>query len=1392
MNKLQSEIMERRDEIIGSIEEKTGLSIEYGSISPIIVDSIIISDLSIQSYNLKQHTEISGVIVKFSLINIILSRWKKIDPPSIISSIYLKDGSVTLDFKDKAFYRQFASGAPSNSIFKGKVFLDNIDVYLIFGSLVIKAEDTSGSLTGKYSRYYGDITTRGTYITNAKRVYKYISSDVVFKGYFSRNFKNIDSRITLKNSKSDMGVIKDLDADFQIVNGELKIKNRDKKSNLDYLYIFRIPIYENYFSITGDNFKIRDLFTPAEDFNIPNNYLDSVFSGTITGTNSLIYKTFLYSANGNVKINNIKINNIKKSISVTSNFNFIGDQDHITFRKLNLSTNIGFLAFTGGLDLHSMYPNGNFYLRNIDLGENLSINSDFRVKVINDKFINVNFDYIEGGDIKVSDISSIIYLDGQNISLQGLKRDGDGKISLSGNYNIKSKEVTSSITVNKLKLNFIDNFINSELLNNYLYSSNLSFKAGLTYGNNGFKYSISDLVLYDENEKSIVELEGQGEQSSFSIDYLKIDIPDFNMNGRVDGNIKESRIILKLDALINDNKYNFDIGIKDRIINATGSYGFKLDLALGESTYINLKTDEFPITFRDYKLKSTINLKSAIFSDDTFLISIPTFITTLKSENIPFEPYISFSADGSDKLLNILNLEYSDGTTILGGILQLKKESSGAYSAFAHLNNGDSENITIKSLISPGFENLAIDLDMNNFLLDRLHLDGLRGKISSKIIFSGTRDDFIIDGMVNTKELVLFTNSTGINFNFKVSEELLTISDFKGNINNHSFALPLLTYNYPKGDLLGKINTDFIVGGIHFKSDLALDLSLKPIANIYSIGYESFSTVNGKITVFNFMSGEDELFTNKIFRVFNNSSALQVYSLDRNLKLLYSYDSGMINARISKPYFTALNLTGVIKDGQMDVSVRDLNMDLSVIDKFLNGGTINSLNMYGQFNMAGPVDNPLINGLLWADAAVSLENIPAVIKPIRLNIRAVDNKITILDNSISIGDRGVLHLGGEILWDSWKPDSIVVNMNIPEYEKIPIKYQYGQIITEANLYAPELIYFQDNSGSLIHGRIVIEDGEFYTRRLNVTEEEKKVVKKGGVGMEVDMTVEVGSKNKLYWPNKSYPVVKANLKAGDSINIKYKSVSGDFNVVGKISIVNGEVDYSGNPFILKEGEVQLDLSKNQIDPYIKILGTKTVIDDDDRQVEVLLTFEGGFFSDFKPMFSSSDPGKTDDDISRLVGIAVTGDDLELFVFDVIDEYTTSLITAPFEDSLKDLFGADEVKIKSGFISSLLSNITNNSFDSADETGYTLSEMVSNTSLTVGYFVTDDFFTKGSVGVIYQDDEFNPDVDVGFTLYSPHFQLGFNVTPKMSDYVFEPELSLSLEWVFNPGTGNNKEN
>lgn len=1406
INKLQGIINTEKIRLIKNIENNTGLLVKYGSMSPLIVDSIVLKDVILESDNLENRIFISNVTIKFSLINIIRSRWNKIDPPKLISSINLRDGNIRLNFNDDWIKSRLKSGGLSNGVFNTKIFLKDIDISLNFNTLIIELNKIKGSINTRYKRYITNLKGKATYIAKNDLPFSYISSDIDIAGFLENNFVDLSTRIKLKNITSDIGTIKDLDIDLSLSDLELKIINRDKRSNFDYTYIYKIPLHEMFFNIDATNFYIEDLFIPEENLFDIKNILNSRFSGNFKGAYSISNSSFLYSSKGK-----LLLKDLYKPFTLNTDFNIIGDMDYITFKRLNIYTPKGYIGYNGGLDLKSYFPNGSLYLRDIEISENIKINSNIKVKVINKKFINVNFDYIASSRFKFMDISSVLYIDDEEISFQGIKKDSDGKISLSGKFNRIDNNITSSINITNLNLDVLETFENLDLIKNYLIGNRLSVIAGVNYTDGNISYKLKDLIIRNSDNMVLIEATGLGNNNSFNLDYIKLNLPGIDIIGRVDGVIDALNTTLNVDTLINDNKYKLNINISDNIIDVSGSYGLKMKLILDENKYVNLSVKKFPFTYRDYDVITSFNMKSALFSDNSFLISLPSFECLVKSDLFPYDPSISFSLDGSDKKLQFTNLKFVDNYSPLMGSLNINFEESGFISLLSNITDGKSESYYIKSLISNDFKHLTLNLDIKNLLLDRFQMGQLSGKSDFKFEISGDIDDFNGSGNISSEEFFYNSNNIGLNMDFKLTNELISVFNLEGHYNQSRFKLPLLAYNYLNGDILGKLETVLTVGSLEFNSDLAIDISILPLNNILEISSDLVQNVNGKITILNFNKDDEAIFNNKSFRIFNNRSALQVYSLDKNFRLFYSHNTGLINLRINKPYFSELTMTGIIKDGDMDLSLKDINIDASIVNSFIPTVVdISYLSIYGQLNINGTTQNPLINGLLWADTEFDIVYIPEPIEPVRINVRVVDNMFKILPVTINTSESGKLELSGEILLDSWGPENILLNMSILKEDKIPILYQYGRIISEVNIYAPELLFYWDNSGSYITGDLIVEDGEFYTQILNVTDPDKKVVKEKSASFEIDINVVVGGNNKLYWPTKEFPVVYATASPGESVKVNYKSVTGDFSVYGKVSIINGEVNYSGKPFILKEGEVILDLSKDQIDPYISILATKTVIytvedaDDDKtndvkKQVEVALSFEGGFFSDFKPTFSTNDATITEDEVSALIGLAVTGGDLLTLGADVADEILTSLLTASVEDAIEELIGVDDVKIKSGFISTLITNffdanITNNSFDEEDESVYNLSEMINDTSLSIGHFITNEFFIDGTVSTIYDNEDVSLGVDFGFTLFTPHFQLGFSMEPKFAEksYIFEPEVGISIAWVYNPEKGLDKEN
>jgi len=1391
---LQGIIKDYQKELIENIEKTTQVKIEYESISPLIVDSIILNGVNIESVNKKNSIYIPNITIRYNFMNILRSFWFKSGQASVVSAVYINGGRADLDFEDEWLLSKLRVTGISNSVLSTRVEIRDVVLNLNYEFVSIQINNLNGYIWEKNRKYLTKLSAEVEYLSKLSSELKSISGFIESRGYFKSTFVDLVSQIKATNIVTNLGKLKDQKINLSINNNNLEIASTDNKANYKYMYNLHIPRLEMSFDFTGSKFHIEDIFQPDQDFKLLDIGLGSSFTGNIKGSYNYIENNFIYDSMGK-----LYLKKVYQKYPVNLDYNIVGNLDAVRIKNLNIYTPDGNIGYYGNLDLHNFYPKGNFYLRDIKVSDNLKLNSELIVKPVNDSFISVYVNFVESNGIKISNIPSIIYLDEKNISLQAVKSDIDGKVSIAANYNRKENKVNSTIQVNNLNLEYLDKFNYPQMIKDNLIGNYLTLNSEIFYDLSKVTYNIKKLTVSNKKYSDYINLAGSGVNRDFNFNNVSIKIPDISFQGTVSGKYRNPAIQLNVDALINDNKYQFAADIENNFIKIAGSYDLLLQLSLDDTKYLNVSANQLPINYKDFKTVSSFNLKSALFQDNSFLFSLPEFSTIINHNKLPFSPQISFSMDATDKYVYLNNLIYKDDFTPLKGSIKINELNKDVYSISGEFQETDLEKYSINSVLEFKEKKLSLNLNLKNFLLDRLYNKDLKGRANLVLDFTGDQKVFKGSGSLDSKNFKYVSDNLGVNLKFKFSESLISITDLKGSFNKSQYSVPLATYNYINGNILGKITTQNFIGDYIFNSNMAINLSVKPVFLITDINLDLLNRLNGQLTIQDFSHGSEKLFENKVFRLFNNSVGLQVYSVDRSLKAQYFHNTGEFNAKLLKPMFLESSISGHIKNGTINLTMSDINLDAIFANSFIpnnpylkrKAALFDKLNVRGQLNIRGDLRDPLFNGLLWADSDFDVTYLGGRVEPSRLNLKIYNNTLTILPGELLIGETGKVKVDGEILFKSWIPETIIVNLKTFPEEKIPVKFQFGRILTDANAYFDNLIYYWDNTGGLLTGKVFVEDGVVYSELINVTDYNPSSVTSSNSNFEIDLDVEIGSNNKLYWPNRDIPIVNATANPGDTIKVNFKSSTMEFSVMGDVYIVKGEVDYSGEPFILTEGMVKLDLAKGNIDPYIKVIGTKTVLNDDEKQVNVVLNFEGGFFSDFKPNFSSNDPSLSQDDIDRLVGLAVVGgDNPGALVFDLADELFVSYLTSNIETGIEEITGFDDVKIKSGFLSSIFTNITNYSFDTGDNTVYNqnLSEIFKNTSLTMGNFITDDFFVKGKVGTNYVNNELKLGVDLGFTLYSPFFQVGFNMTPKLSnDFVFEPELALSIEWNFNPILG-----
>lgn len=1387
IERFRNHITNSKDQVIDDIENALGLDISYSKISPILT-SIIISEVKIKTSNGFTYVNANKLELNINILKLISKKGIDLNYINIITSLVLMNCDSNIDLNDLDFINRLPVGSESGDVLPFSIKIKGLNLDLLVDDIKLSLIDSRVRLDSKLSKYNFHILGDIEYHLKENIDLKSIKSNISFSGEANNDFTYIKSKIFCENIKSNLWKLKDQNVDFIYEKNQLKLSSNN--NGLNYLLKVKPDINELFFNLDTVGISLDDLVVFNKEYVKFSDFKSIKFKGNFKGIYNYLNNSFLYSSKGSMKLN-LPSN----SLPINLSFNTIGDSDRITFYYINAFTNIGSASYKGSVNLKNFFPSGSLSINNLQISKGININTTIGFNILNNNYINIDFNDINIQGIEIGTLPSLLYIDNNDINLKVFKEDEDGTISISGNYDRVNNYLTSDLNIGDFDLNRFSKINILKNVFNYANPNKLSLNANVETDFNGYEFDIRDMIIWDTNERIIFESDVRGNNQNFYVDHLKMDVQDVSFVGRLEGIFNSGSISMNIDCMINDNKYLFDSVISDSEIKVIGNHGFNLNLSFGDSVYIELVTDRFPVNYKNYFFNPTINLKSILFNNNEFLISVSEFSTYINKTDSVYQPYFSFVLDGNQDRVLINQVEYIDSISTLTGSMNLTKLTSDLYNITLNLSSDDNEKYIFNTTYNNLNKNITLGLNIEHAKLQRLNIDTVVGDLSLNLNLEGSIDKFVAKGDIFTSNLEFKKNKSTIKSKFNINENLIALNEFSAEYKGRSIKIPLLTYNYREGSILGSVVGELNVDTISFVADNLLEVKILPINSIVDLSKDSFKKLNGSLSIKSLTTNGEMLFSNKVIKMFNNRSAFQLYSVDNNLKLNYSYRSGIIKAKVDKPYFASFKANGVVKDGNLDLLLNDVDIDAKLAEIYIPFTPerdrriveIENLDVKGQLHIGGELTTPEINGLLWASSKLDVEYVTGEIEPIRLNLRVKDSVLSILPTSIVIGNSGLINLNGEVHFDSWIPQTIILNTLIEEENKIPVTYQYDIFNVDANIYTKGLNLIWDDFTTNINGDITLVDSEFTTRiRQEIVKKEKEKEKESLGGLNVDVGVEIGKNNILYFPTKQLPIVQAIATPGDSISVKFNSVRNSFRVNGEVSVKEGAVAYSGKPFILREGNIQLNLSEENFDPQVYIVGSKSVIDNDDRKVDILLTYQGGLISGLKASWDSN-PKMSEDDVLMLLGVAVTAGDREESIVEVAD-LATGLVAEPVENALKDILNVDYVKIDTKFLSQLFlgRNITKDSFEQEDESQYNLSEILSDTSLSIGDFITEDLFIKGKLGTVYEEDrDLEMEVDLELNLTTPHFILGISLNHMLNETYFTPELGLSLQWKWVPG-------
>ncbi|MCK5249384.1 MAG: translocation/assembly module TamB domain-containing protein, partial [Spirochaetaceae bacterium] len=363
------------------------------------------------------------------------------------------------------------------------------------------------------------------------------------------------------------------------------------------------------------------------------------------------------------------------------------------------------------------------------------------------------------------------------------------------------------------------------------------------------------------------------------------------------------------------------------------------------------------------------------------------------------------------------------------------------------------------------------------------------------------------------------------------------------------------------------------------------------------------------------------------FQFMKDSEVFRVQTPDADiLNAEYGFKTGELDIVSGGPMPVIVRGGGTVKDGQIDLSFPELEIDPVLINYAMFRDPIllqyhvifQSGRFVGNLDIIGSSSNPGLYGEIRADnLKVDTPYTYAVIKPASTDIHFDGHRITIDRIEIPVGD-GIIYGEGHIVLD---------RLNLVEFDMI-----YGGKPKGKGVGVP--VYYPlmgVNLDGIFTGEVHMTggdkrfflEGDFTFPYLKASlgspiipvNQAKEDVYPAAVFL--DLNFITGNNCVFFLPNEQFKIVRATAEPDQIINLVYSNAPNNLSLTGNLSIKTGDIFYFDRDFQISEGSLRFNESLGSFDPILALRAETKVRDDEGEDVTVALVYNAPVMSDFNP-------------------------------------------------------------------------------------------------------------------------------------------------------------------------------
>jgi hypothetical protein len=361
----------------------------------------------------------------------------------------------------------------------------------------------------------------------------------------------------------------------------------------------------------------------------------------------------------------------------------------------------------------------------------------------------------------------------------------------------------------------------------------------------------------------------------------------------------------------------------------------------------------------------------------------------------------------------------------------------------------------------------------------------------------------------------------------------------------------------------------------------------------------------------------------------------------------------------------------------------------------------------------------------------------------------------------------------------------------------------------------------DNDTLTVTGAFTGSDSTITAQMLTPAERQKLLDDanaNSGIYVICDLSITTSRGVEFLWPNERYPILRANAQTGDHLRIRSNTLTGKFNLDGKIKILGGEIFYFQRSFYIKSGSLTFNENEVKFEPRLSAVA-QTKEQSQEGPVTLSIVVNDQSLNSFQPLLQSNPP-LSQAEIFSILGTSLAGqaekapsepsegktegsedtDDREVstdneriarpFVAAAGDVLAQFQVVRRVERSVRDLLHVD---IFSARTQALQNALFQAAFADPNESDPRLASYFDNTTLLIGKYLTPNLFVQSMFTTDYDKNKLtnggmNFDLSFGVELTTPLLDISADITPIRSGQRRHADAESQGFWATNTAGGS----